>query len=183
MLTMKRVSDLRVIFALGLESRAAKVTRHRIRYNADRLDELESVHRLFDGVEVEHRAPRRPNPLHCGRRVVNRIGLSGHELFPELDRLADFPYHPGAAVGLFTDDAEKVTGITDARGEVLFDDVCLVAVDREVEGPVVGREIEFFIDVPAEQPILGSLVIVIVVADEHFILRHVPFPFSRIDSR
>ena len=56
-----------------------------------RLDELESVHRPFDGVEVEHRAPRRPNPLHCGRRVVNRIGLSGHELFPELDRLADFP--------------------------------------------------------------------------------------------
>lgn len=43
-------------------------------------DELPSVHRLLDGVEVEHRAPRRPNPLHCGRRVVSRIGLSGHEL-------------------------------------------------------------------------------------------------------
>jgi hypothetical protein len=82
MLTVKRVSDLRVIFALGLESRAAKVTRHRIRYNLDRLDELESVHRLFDGVAVEHRAPRRPNPLHSGRRVVNRISLSGNELSP-----------------------------------------------------------------------------------------------------
>jgi hypothetical protein len=27
--------------------------------NADRLDELQSVHRLLDGVEVERRAPRR----------------------------------------------------------------------------------------------------------------------------
>ena len=104
------------------------------------LDELPSVHRLLDGVEVEHRAPRRPNPLHCGRRVVGRIGLSGHELLLEFDRLPDFPCHPGAAVGLFADNAQKVTGVTYARGEVLFDRDRLLAVDRDDEGPVVRRD-------------------------------------------
>ena len=142
-----------------------------------RLDELPSVHRLLDGVEVEHRGPRRSNPLHCGRRVVSRIGLSGHELLLEFDRLADFPCHPGAVVGLFADDAQKMTGVTYARGEVLFDGDRLLAVGRDVEGTVVRREIEFLVGIPPKQPILGSLVIVIIVADEHLILSHLPFPF------
>ena len=78
--------------------------------------ELPSVHCLLDGVEVEHRAPRRPNPLHCGRRVVGRIGLSGHELLLKLDRLPDFPCDPGAAVGLFADDAKEVTCVAYTLG-------------------------------------------------------------------
>lgn len=139
-------------------------------------DALPSVHRLLDGVEVEHRAPRRPNPLHCGGRVVRRIGLSGHELLLELDRFADFPCHPVAVVSLFADNAQKVTGVAYARGEVLFEDGRRLAVDRDVEGPVVRSEIEFFMDVPPNQSILGNLVIVIIVGDEHFTLSHVPFP-------
>ncbi len=62
--------------------------------NAEGLDALRSVHRLLDGLEVDHRAPRRPNPLHGGRRVVRRIGLGGHELLRERDRLPDCPGHP-----------------------------------------------------------------------------------------
>ena len=52
-------------------------------------------------------------------------------------------------------------------------------VDRDTEGLVVRREIEFLVSVPSEQPILGSLVIVIIVAGEHFILSHGSFPFCR----
>jgi len=147
------------------------------------LDELPSVHRLLDGVEVEHRAPRRPNPLHCGRRVVRRIGLSGHKLLLEFDRLPDFPCHPGAAVGLFADNAQKVTGVTYSRGEVLFDGDRLLAIDRDVEEPVVRREIEFLVGIPPKQPILGSQVIVIIVADEHFILAMCLFLFFDGGSR
>lgn len=140
-------------------------------------DELPSIHRLLDGVEVEYRAPRRPNCLHCARRVVSRIGLGGDELFLEFNRFPDFPSHPATVVGLFADDAQKVTGVVYARGEVLFGGDRLLAVDRDVEGPVVRRETEFLVGIPPEQPILGSLVIVIIVADEHFILSHVLFLF------
>ena len=146
----------------GAENLAA-----RIRNNADRLGELPLVQRLLNGVEVEYRAPRRPNPLHCGRRVVRRIGLSGHELLLKLDRLPDFPCHPGVAVSLFADDAQKKAGVTYARGEVLLEDGRVLAVDRDVEGAVVRREIVFLVGIPAKQPILGSFVIVIIVADEH----------------
>ncbi len=60
-------------------------------------------------------------------------------------------------VGLFADDAQKVTGVAYARGEVLFDGDRLLAVDRNIEGPVVRREIEFLVGVPPKQPILGAL--------------------------
>lgn len=70
-------------------------------------DEVPSAHRHLDGVEVEHRAPRCPNPLHGGRRVVSRIGLDGHELLLELDRLADFPSHSATVVGLFADECTE----------------------------------------------------------------------------
>ena len=120
--------------------------------NADSLDELQSVHRLLDGVEVEHRTPRRPDLLHCSRRVVSRIGLGGHELLLEFERLADFPSHPGAVIGLFADNAKKVIGIVYARGEVPFDRGRLLAINRDIEGPVIRREIESLVGIPPKQP-------------------------------
>ena len=75
------------------------------------------------------------------------------------------------------------TGITYARGEVLLEDGRLLTVDRDVEGAVVRREIVFLVGIPAKQPILGSFVIVIIVADEHFIFSHVPSPFVDVVPR
>src|SRR3989338_5150250 len=70
---------------------------------------LDVVERLFDGVEVEHHAPRRAGALQCARRIVDRVGPNGHELLLELDRLAGFPLHPAASVALSADDAQEVT--------------------------------------------------------------------------
>jgi hypothetical protein len=42
---------------------AASVLTPGLLNNADRSDDLPSVHRLLDGVEVKHRAPARPYTL------------------------------------------------------------------------------------------------------------------------
>ena len=41
------------------------------------------------------------------------------------------------------------------RGEVLFDGDRLGAVDCDVEGPVVRRQIEFLVGIPPKPPILS----------------------------
>ena len=48
----------------------------------------------------------------------------------EIDRLPNFPCHSGTAIDLIGENAQKVTGVADARGEVLFEDGHPLAVDR-----------------------------------------------------
>ena len=75
----------------------------------DRLLAWDAGNRLLDGVEREQRAPQRAGMLQCGRRVVDRAGLDGHELLFELGGLPGFPRRPATEVALFADDAQEVT--------------------------------------------------------------------------
>jgi hypothetical protein len=55
-------------------------------------------------------------------------------------------------IGLFADNAKKVIGIVYARGEVPFDRGRLLAINRDIEGPVIRREIESLVGIPPKQP-------------------------------
>jgi len=59
---------------------------------------------------------------------------------------------PSSHCGLFADNAQEVTCVAHTRGEVLFDGDRLLAIDRNVEGPVVRREIEFLVGILPKQP-------------------------------